>query len=186
MRISQDGVVGVVCIIFALILIFVWIPLDVESGIIEKIRSRKSIGDAMAPTMAGVLLLLSGSLLLLSKGKGQSASGLSWTNVKFVTSIVLGTIIILLVMRWAGPAMVSIAKALGSELDNYRSLRDTAPWKYIGFISGGTLAIFLLISFAERRLKPSRFVISFLLCTAIAFFYGIPFDDLLLPPNGDV
>ena len=186
MRISQDGALGAVCIIFGLILIFIWIPLDVESGIIEKVRSRKVIGDAMAPTIAAVLLILSGALLLFTNKKSTVSNSLSLTNLRYGAILIVGAFVTFFIMRWTGPVVVWFGKGLGADIENYRVLRDTAPWKYLGFVGGGTFAVFLLSSFADRSFRLTRLVISFAVCVMVALFYGVPFEDLLLPPNGDV
>lgn len=83
-------------------------------------------------------------------------------------------------MRYAGPI---IAGALGEE---YRVLRDERPWKYIGFILGGGGMIFGLMSLAEGRISLRRLILALLIAAALALIYDLPFEDLLLPPNGDV
>ena len=69
---------------------------------------------------------------------------------------------------------------------DYRPLRDEIPWKYVGFVCGGGLLIFALIALVERRLRPVRLVLAFAFALALALIYDLPFEDLLLPPNGDV
>jgi hypothetical protein len=186
MRLNQDGVLGAVCVLAGLILIFVWIPLDVESGIIEKIRSRKVIGDAMAPALAASLLIIAGLLLLITSLRSAAVVRLDLGNLKYLGGLILLTVGIYLLMRWTGPLLVALAGLFDPQLPDYRSLRDTVPWKYAGYLCGGTLMIFLLISFVERRRSWSRLFLSLLVCLGIALFYDLPFDDLLLPPNGDL
>ena len=60
---KSNFIIGSFFIAFAVLLIFVWIPLDTASGIIEKVRGRYNIGDALAPTIAAVFLLVGGLLL---------------------------------------------------------------------------------------------------------------------------
>ena len=92
----------------------------------------------------------------------------------------------LVIMRYAGPAVVAIANMLqGGELE-YRLLRDTAPWKYIGFFTGGVLMIGGMISLVEGRFRGRTLVAAILAVVAMIVIYDVPFDDLLLPPNGDV
>ena len=50
-------------------------------------------------------------------------------------------------MIWTGP----LAVALFGVDDSYRNLRDTAPWKYLGFILGGVGLVAALISLVEHR-----------------------------------
>ena len=186
MRAHQDGVLGAVCVIAAMLLIFVWIPQDVESGVIEKVRSRKEIGDAMAPLMAACLLLFSGILLIVTTLKTQSSSFLSSGNLLYTLALSTGAVMIFVIMRWSGPVAVFTLSHLGVDVEDYRLLRDTPPWKYIGFVLGGTITICALIGFVERRLSWQHLLIGFCASLSIALLYDLPFDNLLPPPNGDV
>ena len=85
-------------------------------------------------------------------------------------------------MRWLGPLAVELFGAEGS----YRALRDTAPWKHLGFVAGGTLLVAGLMALVEGRLTMRGVVIGLLATFALILLYDLPFDDLLLPPNGDV
>ena len=87
----------------------------------------------------------------------------------------------LALMRWGGPLIVE-----GITGADYRPQRDTVPWKYVGFILGGTALIATLILVVERQLRRSRLAIALGVTLFLAFFYDVPFEDLLLPPNGDV
>jgi len=94
----------------------------------------------------------------------------------------------LVIMRWLGPMLVSVAVGVGL-LDtqaNYRALRDTLPWKLVGFVAGGGLLVTLLCWFAERHWSWRRLGIGLLIALGIALVFDLPFEDLLLPPNGDV
>ena len=42
--------IGLVFLLFALVALVLWIPLDVESGILEKARRQEKMGDAPFPT----------------------------------------------------------------------------------------------------------------------------------------
>ena len=77
----------------------------------------------------------------------------------------------------------AILRAGGEE---YRILRDTVPWKYTGFVIGGILLVFSLICFVEERLSWRALLISIGAVVGIILLYDLPFDDVLLPPNGDV
>ena len=89
-------------------------------------------------------------------------------------------------------AVVRLAGPLAAELTvgDYRPLRDEPPWKYIGFVCGGGLLIFGLMSLVERRLSLARLALAFAVAVAVALAlalaHDLPFEDLLLPPNGDV
>ena len=69
--VNAEVVLGACVVLAGLLLMFVWIPLDTETGIIEKVRSRREVGDAMAPTVAAGLLCFSGLLLCRGAGPGQ-------------------------------------------------------------------------------------------------------------------
>jgi len=86
-------------------------------------------------------------------------------------------------MRYSGPLLLHVFEGGDTE---YRLLRDTAPWKYIGFIVGGVWLIVSLIVLNERRLRWQHFLIALTAVLVLIAFYDLPFEDLLLPPNGDV
>ena len=61
-RLTGDKWLGLIAIIFALVLVLVWVPLDTETGLIEKVRRQVTLGDSLGPTVAGVVILLGGVL----------------------------------------------------------------------------------------------------------------------------
>ena len=176
-RISADIWLALFFLGLALILAFVWIPLDTDTGLVEKVRRKYVIGDALAPTVAAVVIAIGGVLLLLRPGDGQS---LSPENAIWC-AILLGLFTLSLVlMRYAGPLA-----AAGTE-SGYRPLRGSLPWKYIGYLLGGTVMIGGLTTLATRRLSAKDFAIGFVATLLIALAYDLPFDGLILPPNGDI
>ena len=78
-------------------------------------------------------------------------------------------------MRWEGPVLV----------EEYRLLRASAPWKWVGFVLGGTVVVTGLISAIERRLSLRALLIGIAVTVALIVLFDLPFDDLLLPPNGE-
>ena len=82
-------------------------------------------------------------------------------------------------MRWAGPIVTHLFQA------DYRSLRATFPWKYIGYFLGGIAMIFGLIGMMEHRLRWRILIISIVAVLVMILIYDVPFENLLLPPNGD-
>lgn len=185
-RITSDAIVAIVCLVFGLVVAFAWAPLDSGSPIFEQVRGSLSIGDAMAPTVAAGVLLVGATGLLIDAMRGRSTGGLTASNLRFLVVLAITVIASLAVMRWTGPLAVGVARGMGYELPDYRLLRDTAPWKYLGFIGGGTLLIGVLISYVEHRVSRRTLLIAFLAALAVALFYGVPFKTLVLPPNGDV
>lgn len=166
----------------AMLIAFVWIPFDVESGIFEKVRRRLEIGDGFAPTLAAGLLGLGGILLVIEGLTTTSTVRIGKHSFQFVAILLLVFVIFTSVSMWTGPVLLALFGADGSE---YRLLRDTPPWKYLGFVAGGTLLVTGLISFVERRIGLQSLLIGFVASLAIILLYDLPFDDLLLPPNGD-
>jgi len=94
----------------------------------------------------------------------------------------------LLLMRWTGPATVWLAEIAGLiEADTgYRPLRDTLPWKFTGFLAGGTVMIWTLSALADGGWSWRRLGAAFLITLVIGAVFDLPFEDLVLPPNGDL
>ena len=173
---------GIGLLIAALLIAFVWIPLDVESGIFEKVRRRLQIGDAFAPTLAAGLLGLGGLLLILESLRTRSPLKVGSHSLFYLAILTLITVAFVTLLTWTGPLLVFLFGGEGAE---YRSLRDTPPWKYAGFVVGGTFLIASLIGFTERRFSWQGVIIGLAASFLMILLYDVPFDDLLLPPNGD-
>lgn len=180
LRITQDAVLGALVLAFGLFIVFVWAPLDSATGIAEKVRGRWTIGDALAPTVAGALLAVAGAALLGGVLRRTTPAALGLSNLRFLAVFAGCIALALAIMRFAGPLAAELT------VGDYRPLRDEAPWKYIGFVSGGGFLIFSLISLMERRLRFGRLVLAFAVALGLALICDLPFEDLLLPPNGDV
>ena len=179
-KMTQDRVLGLVALALGLFIALYWAGADSETGLVERVRGRNNIGDALAPTVAAVLLAVAGLWLVLAPGPRADVTlgPASWAFLAALAAVLCGA---LLLMRWGGPALV---EALSGA--DYRPLRDTFPWKYAGFILGGTTMIAGLIWLVERRWRWSRLALALAVSVALALFYDLPFEDLLLPPNGDV
>ena len=175
-------ILAIVVVIFAALVVFVWIPIDVESGIFEKVRRRYEIGDAFAPTLAVGLLGVGGLMLLVESLQFSSTVSLSLRSLKFVAVLLASFAAFTSLLVWTGPLLVSLIADTGSE---YRLLRDTIPWKYSGYLVGGTFLISALISLMEHRVRWQSVAIAVTAVVAMILLYDLPFDDLLLPPNGD-
>lgn len=169
----------------ALLIAFVWVPMDSASGLILKVRRQVSIGDAMAPTLAAGMIGLGGLLLLVQK-EATHQKALSWINIKFLIWFLSVCLVALLLMRWSGPLAVWTAGHFVDMDGGYRSLRDTAPWKHIGFVLGGVFLVTALISRVEGQVRLRTLFVALLAVGALIALFDLPFDDLLLPPNGDV
>lgn len=191
-RFHWNAVLGGACCLFALTTLLLWIPSDVASGVIEKVRRQIVIGDAMAPTVWSIgigvlgLLLALASLLRLREGVNEPADGgPTWTNLRYLLLLVATIVGALLVMTHAGPWAVGIAQSMGLEAESYRNLRATRPWKYIGYLAGGFLLVFSLMSYTGHRVSLRLALIAAAAVLIMALAYDLPFKNLLLPPNGD-
>ncbi len=168
---------------FALVIAFVWVPLDTDTGLIEKVRRRVTVGDSLAPTLAAAFIGLGALMMVFERGEAEI---LTWANLRFIAMLLGAFAVAFGLMRWTGPAAVLLVNGItGQELE-YRLLRDTAPWKYLGFLVGNTLLIGALISAVQGRVTGRAVLIAVLATVALIVLYDVPFDDLLLPPNGDV
>ena len=187
-----NTILGLACLAFALLTLMVWIPKDVESGVIEHVRRQTVIGDAMAPTVwavglaaLGLLLAIQG-LIRLREGTAEAPTGgPTLANLRYMGLLLATVVCALLLMTWAGPAVVKLAQAVGFDVESYRTLRDTRPWKYIGYLGGGVLMVFGLMSYIAGRPSWRLALIATLAVLLMALAYDLPFKNLLLPPNGD-
>lgn len=184
---NPDLIIGILFLCLGSLTLFIWIPVDVETGITQKVRSQVFIGDALAPSMAAAIFSLAGLMLTVkSLNKGDDID-FSSNNLKFIASLLLILFVTINIMYWSGSLLLEAAKAfsLMGENREYRNLRDTAPWKYIGYFLGGHFMIFSLISLMEGKFSLRAFYISVASVLVLIAIYDLPFDDLLLPPNGD-
>ena len=181
---QSQRVLGLVCAVFAGLVLAVWIPLDTDTGLTETVRRRTQIGDAFAPTLAAVFVLIGGLLTLLRPGTddGEEApKGALRFGVALLACLVLGYLVTL----YAGPFAVWMANRGRAEPLEYRLLRGDVPWKYLGFILGGTSAVAGSIALTEGRMSPRALAIGLGAVLGMILLFDVPFDDLLLPPNGD-
>ena len=177
---NSDFKIGIGSLLAGCLILLVWIPLDVETGLIEKVRSQVTVGDALAPSLAAAVLILGGLLLIYQSFRTSGGLDLSWKNLIYVVLLLALLALSLAVMRWTGPFAAYLFGA------DYRSLRDTVPWKYIGYFLGGITMVFGLISMIEGRMRWRTLIISILAVVFLIVVYDLPFDNLLLPPNGDL
>lgn len=179
-------VIGLTFVIAALLLAFVWIPIDVETAYFEKERRQIVIGDSLAPTLAASFILFGGLLILIFERNKQSEGSLDLANLRFAASLLAIVFVSFSLMRWSGPALIWFVNLFASEELTYRLLRDTIPWKYVGFFLGGGFLIAALISLVAGKITWRALIIAILAIIAMILIYDVPFEDLLLPPNGDV
>lgn len=184
--------IGLVFIVLSLITLIWWIPSDIETGVIYVERRDIEVGDAMAPTMAALTVLLTSIALMLSAllaGRDSASSeppiGLSKSNTTSIAAMAFVLIVSLTLMVWAGPLLVQVMQAAGSDIKTYRLLTDTVPYKYTGFAIGGFVLVAGLISWIEGRVRWQAVVTGIGAVLVLILLYDVPFDTLLLPPNGE-
>lgn len=175
-----DTVLAAILLAFAAGLLLFWLPADTDTGLYEIKRGKFTIGDALAPAFAATVMAVAG-LLLLFGPRSRDEPRLGPDHVKFLSAMIAIVLAGMVLMRWAGPT----ATMLFAD-DEYRLLRDTIPWKYVGFASGGFVIVSAASSLVEGRFSRSAAFAGIVAVLLIIALYDLPFDDLLLPPNGDV
>jgi len=188
--------IGLLFIALSLFTLIWWIPTDIESGVLVEEFRDISIGDAMAPTACAIAVLIFSIALVVSSvlaGRGGEAAepspepeiGISASNVRSVAAIAAILTASLAIMVWAGPLLVQLMQAGGSDIRDYRLLTNTVPHKYTGFALGGLLLVTGLISWIEGRISLRAVATAVGAVLILIAVYDIPFDTLLLPPNGE-
>ncbi len=172
--------------IAALIAIFIWIPLDTETGLTERARRRILIGDALAPTIACGFIVVGALLLVLRERTAAAQPVIARSHVVFITRIMAVTVLGVLVMRYTGPALAELTNLFRAEPIEYRLLRATPGWKHVGFVLGGVITVAGMIAIVEQKLTRRAVLTALAAVLVMIGVFDLPFEDLLLPPNGDV
>ena len=180
------------CFIAAsLLTLFVWIPNDIESGVLIEERRSIDVGDALAPTAAAIAVLITSIALLLSSllanrnaVSSEPPVGVSRSNLISIVTMALLLIVSLQLMVWGGPLTVKVLQSVGVALPEYRLLTDTIPYKYVGFVVGGFTLVCGLIAWIEGRTGWRVVFTAIVAVVVLIIVYDVPFDSLLLPPNG--
>jgi hypothetical protein len=175
---------GGLALLAAVLALLLWLPNDTGSSMIVHVRGRVKIGDALAPGVALAILVVAGLLIMVEALKQGGAALPSGYNIRYGVVLFLLFAGAIVLMRWTGPLAVWLVGP--GEGIGYRELRDTVPWKYLGFMTGGTFLVAGLISLAEWRITWKAVMIGLATTILLILLYDLPFDDLLLPPNGDV
>ncbi|WP_323766954.1 hypothetical protein [Marinovum sp.] len=188
---NAELVVAVILLGFAAMAALVWIPADVETQIIHTHRRQTTLGDAFLPTLAvGILGVAALVQLLMTLGRDRSDgiedTGVDMTTLSFLLPLSGIVALSLAMMYWAGPIAVDLFVADdGETARSYRQMRGTYPYKLLGYALGGTAMVFLITSFIEGRFRATRLLSSILAVAALMAIFDLPFDTVLLPPNGD-
>ena len=186
-RATSDLVLAVVMAAIAVLALAVWIPADVETGMIEKFRRQTFLGDAFIPALAAGGVLVSSVILIIGHffrpPADETEPGRLDSQALGFFAVLAGIVAVsLLLIFYAGPVAVALFADEGA---TYRVLRDTAPYKYVGFVLGGFTMIFGTISLIEGRILARRALVALAGIALLLLVFDVPFDNLLLPPNGD-
>ncbi|MFP6710171.1 MAG: hypothetical protein VB913_00555, partial [Rhodospirillales bacterium] len=110
--------------------------------------------------------------------------GLDNQSFVFLARLIVAVSVSLALMVYLGPLVVDMVNAFGGEIGSYRQLRATYPYKLIGYVVGGFTLIYGIISIVENRFSANGALVSIIAVIVITILYDVPFDNLLLPPNG--
>lgn len=186
-------VLGVLSVAASAITLIWWIPNDIESGVLVQDRYSINVGDALAPTAIAIGIFLIGAVISAKALLSPSAEpadptertiGLSRDNAISLLIMLAALVLGLLLMTWAGPLTVNALQWAGYDIKPYRLLTDTRPYKFIGFALGGFVMVLWLISWVEGRVTFRGVLTAVGAVVALIIVYDVPFDSLLLPPNG--
>lgn len=179
---------ALVCLLAGLLAAFLWIPFDSETPPIYDFRRQTYIGDAMLPMVAavGIALCALVHLVLSFRRTASDADGpFDILTAGFFLSLFAIIITAFVVMYWAGPVALLLFGPSGDEAVSYRQMRASVPWKYAGFVLGGFILVFGISSLLEGAMRWKRALSSILAIAVLIMIFDVPFDTILLPPNGD-
>lgn len=172
--------------VFATLLLFIWIPADTETAIIESFRRQTYLGDAFLPSLAaaGMLIAATGQLAVTLRRRDDRSEDrlFDHVTVSFFAFFAVIMSLSLAAMFWTGPLLWEL---LGDGERGYRQMRDTVPWKYMGFSLGGIVLVGGIIALLEGRLRGRTVLVAAGFVLVLILIFGVPFDTILLPPNGD-
>ncbi|MEM9783150.1 MAG: hypothetical protein AAF899_11805 [Pseudomonadota bacterium] len=182
---------GAVMLVGALLALFVWFPNDIQTGFIfTNAIGRVEPGDSFFPVLLAIVMAALGAaqiLLALIRGRpaGAPARRLTGANLRFMATLFGIVLAGLAVMYWLGPAVVTVMNALGLLEGSYRLYTDTAPYKYLGFVTGGLGMTLALIWRTEGRLRRASVLSVVLVLLASILIFDILLKNVLLPPNAE-
>lgn len=181
-----ETVVTLVLALVAGLVLFVWVPADTDTGIVETFRRQTFLGDAFLPSIAAAVMLVAAILQLLAirlrRPVPDSPPPFDAVTLAFFVAFATVVAVSLILLYWAGPVLWSL---LGDGERSYRQMRGTAGWKHLSMAIGGTVLVFATISLLEGRVRLDRLLLAFGFTAVLIALFDLPFDTILLPPNGD-
>lgn len=185
---------GLAVLAFAALCTLVWFPRDIGSGFMQtNLTGRTVPGDAFFPIILVALMVPLACLLIFSQLRDGTARGgepigrIGLWNIVFLARVTLLTFLSLLVMNWAGPALVWVTNAVGlTEASGYRTLSATFPFNVAGFFLGGTMMTCAYLHVTRHELRPRDVVVATLSTALLILLFAGLLDNVQLPPNADL
>ena len=180
-----EFIIGVFGLALAIVAVTVWFPYDIAGSFMQKtLTGRVQPGDAFYPIVLAALLGLLGAIQMLAslRKTGERTSGeLSLENLRFLIGLCAFLAISALLCYGLAPWLAETVNG-GRP---YRLLRDTAPWKFLGFGLAAPALIWPMVVLSERRvsLRGAIFVAVFVAILLVVFGMALP--DTFLPPNAE-
>lgn len=185
---STEIWIAVIFLILGVVAAALWVPFDSETPPIYTFRRQTYIGDAMLPMVAGAgIAICAATHLILSYLRRRDDKDAPFDRLTGLFFLVFLGIVAasFMLMFWSGPAALALFGPTGDEPVTYRQMRSTAPWKYVGFVIGGFVMVFGITSLIEGKFSARRALTSILAVAVLILIFDVPFDTILLPPNGD-
>jgi hypothetical protein len=177
-------------LIAGLLSVFIWIPNDSETWMIETFRRQTTMGDAFVPMICASLITICAAIhlvLTLHRKDLHDTEGpvFDGHTAAFMLQFLLILAVSIALMYWTGPLLVKLfAQADASDI-TYRQMRGTYPYKIAGFVLGGFTLVFAVTTLIEGRMKWLRILSSLIAVAVLLLIFDYPFDSIILPPNGD-
>lgn len=189
---GRKAELAIACVFFiaGLLTVFVWIPNDSETRMIETFRRQTTMGDAFLPMVAAAIITICAAIhfvltLMRNDLHDTERPVFDRYSAAFMLQLITIIAVSLALMYWTGPLMVKLFAQSEAVEISYRQMRSTYPYKVAGFVFGGFTLVFAVTCLIEGRLKWWRVVSSLLVVAVLLMIFDLPFDNIILPPNGD-
>lgn len=190
MKLSWDVSIGLFSIVLSVAAITLWFPHDIAGGFTETtLTGRVQPGDAFYPTVLATLLGVLGLAQVLNGLRAARSAGEVDGPAPALDTGNLGFVLILGAILGVSGVLCYLLSPWLSELANggkaYRLLRDTAPWKFLGFVLGALALIWPLIVLCQHRVSRSGSLFALVAVAILLVVFGMALPDTFLPPNAE-
>lgn len=182
---SWEFAIGLFGLALAIVAVTVWFPYDIAGSFMETtLTGRVQPGDAFYPTVLAVLLGLLGLIQMFSglrKAGNRGATGLTLENLHYL-------LVLCALLGISALLCYGLAPWLAETLNGgraYRLLRDTAPWKFLGFGLAAPALIWPMVVLSERRVSLRGAIFVAVFVTILLVVFGMALPDTFLPPNAE-